>query len=163
MPRCYQRSSDRGVFPPSGGPSLMMLPLLISTTLSAMREISRLCVTTRTARSGRGLVDQQLQYLRARPEIELAGGLVGKQYGITRGERPCYGDALLLAARQLVGEVVSPMAKADGFQHRCGIGAATFSSHIHAKLDVLQGREAREEVEALEYEAHGLAPEREEL
>ena len=109
-----------------------------------MREISLLWVTTRTARSAEACSISSSSICAARPEVELAGGLVGQQDGISRGEGPRYGYALLLAARQLVGEVARTMSEPHGLQHRLGIGAAAFSGHVHAELDVLQGGQAWE-------------------
>ena len=54
---------------------------------------------------GGSLLDQQLEYLRARSEVELTGRLVGQQDGVPGGQRPGYRDALLLSARQFVREV----------------------------------------------------------
>ena len=62
------------------------------------------------------LIPQELEDLCARAKVELARRLVSKQEGIARGEgaRDC--DALLFAARELVREVLSPLAEPDLFE-----------------------------------------------
>ena len=91
---------------------------------------------------GRGLRYQEFQYLRPGSEVELSRRLVGQQYGVPRGQGPCDGDALLLAAGKLVGEMVGSMAETNGFEHGIGRYAAALPRNVHPELDVLQGGES---------------------
>ena len=109
------------------------------------------------------LLDEQLEYLSSGPEVELARRLVGQQHRVSGGQGPGYRDALLLAAGQFVWEVMGPVSQSHGLDHRLRGHNAALPRDVHAELDVLQGGEPREQVEALEDKAHGLASEGEKL
>ena len=49
--------------------------------------------------------------------VEVAGGLVGEDDRRAADQGPGTGDALLLAAGELVGPVVQPVPEADGVDH----------------------------------------------
>ena len=55
--------------------------------------------------------------------VQVAGGLVGQQQARPADQRAGDGDALLLAARELVGQVVQPLAQPDLLEHLAGKGA----------------------------------------
>jgi hypothetical protein len=52
---------------------------------------------------------EELEDLDAGAKVEIAGGLVGEQQGVSGGQGACDGDALLFASGQLAGVVVAPM------------------------------------------------------
>ena len=58
-------------------------------------------------------LEEELHDLRARKPVEVAGGLVGKDDSRTAHKRTRKGHALLLAAGQLVREVVKTICKAN--------------------------------------------------
>ena len=73
-----------------------------------------------------------------------------------RDERPGDGDALLLAAGELRGQVVHPVVETDGAQRGLGPLASPPAPHPgvdEGELDVGEGGRAGDEVEALEDEA----------
>ena len=110
---------------------------------------------------GDALVIEFLEHahdFRAGAGIEIAGGLVCQEQGGLVGERPGDGDALLLAAGELVGFVACAVPEADGIQGLQGTLAQLGSGQAlaaveHGQLDVLQGGGSGQEVEALEDEA----------
>ena len=61
---------------------------------------------------------EQVEHLGARLRVEVAGGLVGEDDPRPADQRPGHGDPLLLAAGELVGLVVQPVAEADGVDDR---------------------------------------------
>jgi hypothetical protein len=74
------------------------------------------------------------------------------------GERARHGDALLLAARQLGGAVAQAVAQPDGVDqagHPRLVGLAAGDGQ--RQLDVLLGRQDRQQVEGLEDEADLVA------
>jgi hypothetical protein len=83
---------------------------------------------------------QQLEYLDARPEVELARWLVGKKDRVAGRQGTGYRHALLLAAGELMREVIGPVRQADlrePFPRDRGGGRSARS--IGGELDVLQG------------------------
>ena len=56
---------------------------------------------------------QDVEHLAARPGVEIAGGLVGQDHRGIGHQRAGDRDALLLAARELVGTVVHPVGETD--------------------------------------------------
>ncbi len=70
--------------------------------------------------TGRRLFLEHLEDLHAGAEVELTGGLVGQQDRIAGGEGPGDGHPLLLATRQLVGEVAEPVAEPDASERLGG-------------------------------------------
>ena len=93
--------------------------------------------------------------------VERARGLVEEHdVGLHRqGARD--GHALLLAAGELVGEVVGALGETDAGELLTGdarglLGAAT-QHLLLGEHDVVQGVEVREQVELLEHHAHALA------
>ena len=52
--------------------------------------------------------------------VQVAGGLIQQQEGWHVGDGTRDGDALLLTARQLRGEVVQPVSQSNSLQTRCG-------------------------------------------
>ncbi len=154
----YQLSWDTGSRPPRGDPSEMMRPSLSSTTRSATRAIARLCVTTITVRPASDCARSKREDLHTGAEVELAGRLVGEQDRVCGRERACDRDALLLAARQLVGIVVQPLTEPHLLQDLGrSLGRALASRDLGAEPYVLQRGQLGEQVERLEDEAHRLA------
>ena len=158
------RRSSAG--PPGAGASETTRPLESSITRWATRAISRLWVTTSTAVSCSWVCAvQQLEDLHAGTEVELAGRLVGEQDRVPGRERAGDRDALLLAAGELVREVVGRGSRArPGRASRVatprGVAAA---GDVGAELDVLERGQRREQVEGLEDEADRVAAKLEQL
>ena len=97
--------------------------------------------------------------------IEIAGGFVGKEDLRLIDEAAGDGDALLLAAGELVGHVVGAIGEADNLQavhgafaNLVGRGFAVAAVE-HGEFDVFEGGGAREEVKTLEDEAQLLVAE----
>ena len=134
----------------------MMRPLLISTTLSAMRDISRLWVTTSTALSPVACSISNSSICAPVLKSSSPVGSSASRTGFPGRQRPGDCDALLFAAGQFVRKVADSVAKSNGIQNGFGIGDAALARDVHSKFYVFERGEAREEVEALEYEAHGL-------
>ena len=106
--------------PPWGGPSLMMWPLLISTTRSAMREISRLWVTTRTARSAAACSMSSSSICAPVLKSSSPVGSSASRTGLPVARARAMATRCCSPPRKLVGEVVGPVAEAHGLQHRLG-------------------------------------------
>ena len=88
--------------------------------------------------------------------VELAGRLVGQQQGRLVGQRPCNGHPLLLAARQLVRPMVGPVRQAHQLEQLADPLLALRrlrSDQPQRHLDVLRGRQDRQQAEGLEDEA----------
>ena len=138
-----------------------------STGSSTTRPSNRwmLCVgMTRVARivghhadRRAGLVEllQQLHHRFAALGIEVPGRLVGQQDDRLAGDRPRDGDALLLPARQLAGQVFRAMRHADAFERFGDALPPLVRAHPaigQRQLHVLEHREIADQVEALEDE-----------
>jgi hypothetical protein len=103
--------------------------------------------------------------------VELGGGLVDQQEGWLDGQGPGQGDPLALAARELVGALLGAVAQAEEAQPargRGGRGRRVAPGHAERQLDVLPGREERQQAVALEHQrdpvpAQGLAAGRAQL
>jgi len=94
--------------------------------------------------------------------IEVAGGLVGEDDGRVGDEGAGDGDALLLAAGELVGAVVEAAGEAEEAGKAVEEGVIEGLSglgDVVGDLDVAHGGEGGEEVEALEDEADAGAAE----
>ena len=92
--------------------------------------------------------------------VEVAGGLVGEDDGGAVDERAGDGDALLLAAGELVGAVIEAALDAEHVGEvveerlsRALLVAGAEVGDVVGDLDVAHGGEGRQEVEALEDEA----------
>ena len=94
---------------------------------------------------------QQLQDLLARLVVEGAGGLVAEQQLGVFSHGASDGDALLLSARKLGGEVCHAVLEAD-LGERLG-GIERVRAHLRRKLDVFKGGEVGHQVVELEDEA----------
>ncbi len=106
-----------------------------------------------------GLLPQQLEDRHTRAEVELARRFVGEQDRVAGGQRARDGDALLLAAGELEREVVHPPPEPDLLEHLAGDVARTMPpGHVGTELHVLERGQSREQVEALEHEAHRVTP-----
>ncbi len=112
------------------------------------------------------LLVQQLEDLHAGAEVELAGRLVGEQDRVAGRERARDRDALLLAAGQLVREVVQARRRARrarASRSRRRAASRSRPVDVDAELDVLERGQRGEEVERLEDEADAVAAEAEQL
>ena len=93
--------------------------------------------------------------------VERRRRLVEHQQGRVHGQRPSDGDALLLAARELGGIGRGAVLQADLAEQLAGslLGRpARLAQHPHRRQrDVLQRREMRVQIEALEDHADVLA------
>ena len=89
--------------------------------------------------------------------VEVAGGLVGEQDDRVIDQGAGDGDALLLAAGELVGLVLHTAFQAHELQGRYRTVAAFTGGHVavveQRQLHVLDGRGARQQVVILEHEA----------
>ena len=91
--------------------------------------------------------------------VEVAGGFVGEDDAGAVDEGAGDGDALALAAGELVGLVVHAGAEVDGFEDGLGAGDALGGRGAvvdEGELDVVERGGAGEEVEGLEDEADFL-------
>jgi hypothetical protein len=99
---------------------------------------------------------EQAHDLLARGAVQVAGGLVRQQDGRGHHESAGDGDALALAARQLVRAVVDALAQLDHLQRLAGAGETLFLGDAgvdERQLHVVQRGRARQQVEGLEDEA----------
>jgi hypothetical protein len=97
---------------------------------------------------------EQIHDLGGRERVEVAGRLVGEDHPRVGDECTRDRHALLLTARQLVGQVVPPLAEPHSFQRGTGaapavVGARVDERQLHVGLRV----RARDEVEGLENES----------
>ena len=98
---------------------------------------------------------QQLHHRLAVLRVEVSGRLVGEQDGGLPGHRAGDGDALLLAARELAGQVPGAVRHPDAFERRFDPLPALGRLHAavgERQLDVLEDRQVANQVEALEDE-----------
>ncbi len=107
---------------------------------------------------GAGAVErvEQLHHGVAVLGIEVTRGLVGEEDGRGAGEGAGDGDALLLTAGELGGQVLGAVAHADlleGLGHALLALAGGHAAVGEGQLDVLIDREVADEVEGLENEA----------
>ena len=99
---------------------------------------------------------QQVHHRLAVLGVEVAGGLVGQQDRRLPADGTGDGDALLLTAGELRGQVLGAVGHADALER--GVDALAPLVRLHAavderQLDVLEHREVADQVEALEDEA----------
>ena len=95
--------------------------------------------------------------------VEVGGGFVGEQDGGVVGEGAGDGDALLLAAGELVGPEPEAVAEPDAVEKVGGAvagGVAGGAGEVAGELDVLAGAERGEQVEVLEDEPEVAGPQR---
>ena len=98
--------------------------------------------------------------------VEFTGRLVGQDQRRPIGQRAGDRDPLHLPARELGGPVVGPIPEPDVAQQLVRPGPPfdlRDSSLRHRQLDILLGREHRQQVKALEHEADPGEPETGEL
>ena len=102
---------------------------------------------------------QHPQHFPAGMGVQRTGGLVGQDQGRVADQRPRDGNALLLAARKLVGLAFQFIAQAHLLQHRLGAGPALAAGypgvdqgHFHITHQVQLGQK----VILLEHEAQHL-------
>src|SRR2546425_3952155 len=101
--------------------------------------------------------DEQLDDLPAGHRIEVPGGLVRDEDPRSAHERPRDRGPLLLPARELVREVVTPRRKADERESAFGLlvdRGAGVSGDLEGERHVLGDRLAGQELEVLEHDAH---------
>ena len=101
---------------------------------------------------------QQRKHFAAGLGVQVAGGLVGKEYGGLVGQRAGDGNALLLAAGKRAGQVVHAVAD---FQHvdqmaDVGLVRRALIEH-HGQQDVLVTRQLAHQVVCLEHKAEPAA------
>ena len=109
------------------------------------------------ADGGAGAVQlaQQVHDRLAVVRVEVAGGLVGEQDRGIADERARHRDALLLAARELAGQVLRAVRHADALERlvtRFSRSAGRHAAVGERQLDVLVHGEIADQVEALEDE-----------
>ena len=101
---------------------------------------------------------EHLQDFLARAGIQISGRFVGQQDRRMIHQGPGNGNALLLAAGKLRRLVIEALAKADAFQEFDGPAAFVAIRPRLGRIDqrhphLLDGRAARQQIEALEDEA----------
>jgi hypothetical protein len=99
---------------------------------------------------------EQVDHLGAGLRVEVACRLVGEDHARLIAERAGDRDALLLAARQVGGEVGHPVGEPDLAEEGDGALPERLASHAggrQSRLDVLERRKRRDEIELLEDEA----------
>ena len=92
--------------------------------------------------------------------IQVGRGLVGQYQGRVVHQRPGDGHSLLLPTRQLSRAVVRPLREADGVEKLGGPAPGPAPRHAgqpHRHHHVAAGRQAGDQVEGLEHDAHGVA------
>ena len=135
-------------------------------TRCASLATSSSCVTRMMELPLRGELAEEVEDLAAGLGVEVARRLVGEQQGRLVDERAGDGDALPLAARQLIRLMVHPVAQPDGGERLLGHDSALVAADLRVdqrQLDVLQRRGAREEIERLKHEADLLVAHRGQL
>jgi hypothetical protein len=88
--------------------------------------------------------------------VEIAGRLVGEDDLGLIDQGAGNTDALLLAARELSGQMVKPMAKADPIEGVTGLTLVDNAMEILCQHDVLERCEVGDEVELLEDQTDGI-------
>src|SRR5918996_3800142 len=104
---------------------------------------------------------KQLHHLGAVPRVEVAGGLVGQKHERLARHRARHRDALLLAAGELRGIVMDPVEQPDPLQRLVHQGPALGGGHaavLQRQLDVVEHVEVADQIERLEDESDGPAP-----
>ena len=99
---------------------------------------------------------EQVHHRLAVLRVEVAGGLVGEQDRRLAADGARHGDALLLAARELAGQVLGAVGHADALERRRHALLALGGAHAavgERQLDVLEDVQVANQVEALEDEA----------
>ena len=106
---------------------------------------------------------KEIHDLPAKPAVECGGGFIGEDEVGLIGQGPGDGDALLLAAGEGVGKVVSTRADAEVVEQllstlACGLrsGIVDFEGDLH----ILQRAEERDEIGLLKNKAEVLAAKR---
>src|ERR687890_683482 len=117
-------------------------------------HVDHLPVVGRDHYGGADSVDpvQELHDADAGRGVEVARGLVGDEYGRLRHESAGYGDALLLAAGEHVGELVHLPREADEAEYLGHLGAdrtPPLARDLHRVRHVLGPRLVREQLEVL--------------
>lgn len=92
--------------------------------------------------------------------VEIAGGFIGQQKRRLGGKGPCQGNALLLAAGELAGEMRKPVPKTNRLQNFRGTGARFGKpGKLQRYRDVFQRRHGWDQVKSLEDNADFFAAE----
>ena len=120
------------------------------------------CVTMTTARSGDSRPAKISNTCAALAESERARRLVGQHHQRVGDDGPGQGHPLLLATRHLDGPVVDAGGQPEPVERRQGTLAPLLRAQVaveERRLDVAQRGQVRDEVELLEDEADGIAPE----
>src|SRR6185437_8052336 len=95
--------------------------------------------------------------------VQIAGGFVGEDDAGVVDERARNADALLLAARELGGQVGGAIGEAD-LTESCGrLALVRHAMEMLREHDVFQCREIGDEMELLEYESDLFSAEAREL
>ena len=95
---------------------------------------------------------QEREHPDAGAEIQVARRLVAQEQGRVLGERAGNGDALLLAARQPAGKMIGAFRQANLVEQFCGPRGDALGvplDQFQGELDILGGREGRNEIEEL--------------
>ena len=122
----------------------------------ARRPMAWSWVTTSRVMPSRVQVLQDRGHLAAGTGVEVAGGFVGEQDAGLHHDAAADGDALALAARQLVRQVMGAPVYAELFQNAADLAVALFrrdTGQHQRQLDVLPRGQPGDEVIGLEHEA----------
>jgi hypothetical protein len=97
--------------------------------------------------------EQQVHDVGARRKVEIARGLVGKDEGGLRGQRPCDGHSLLFAARQLAGKMGCPMRKSNFIERGArGTHRIVLAEKFHRQRHILDGGHGGDEMKRLKHD-----------
>ena len=143
-----------------------MRPSSRCTTRSACAARAGECVTITTVAPSRCSDAEHVHDVRAVAAVEVARRLVGEDQRRIVDERARDRDALLLAARELVGVLLRARVEPHELEHLAHSSGPAGARHLliaQRQLDVLVDVEVGDQVKALEDEAHVPAAELGEL
>ena len=141
----------------AGGPISWMRPWCMNTTwcrTSRAKLIS--CVTISSVMPSAASSSTTRQHLADQLGVERRGDLVAQQHHRLHRQRARDRHALLLAARQLVGQGVELLGQADALAASCApcasasALAASSSPRVGASITLRPARQVREQIELLE-------------
>src|SRR5687768_8238019 len=102
---------------------------------------------------------QQVEHSRTAGGVEVSRGLVGEEYSRRIRESARERNTLLLAARELHGEMVPPLLEPNALEElTCTRGRAVVPLELERNLYVLPRRQRRNELECLKYESDFFSP-----
>ena len=136
-------------------------PALSRTCRSKSRRQSRALRHHQESAARRGDdVERKLHEVVGSCFVEVAGGLIRQQETRTNGERPPDGGALLLAAGKLFGIALQKIFQPEAMDQLLLPDRIKAAGEARLKRDIGADRETGDQVELLEHDGQGLAPQR---